>query len=96
MAEDNPAAQRQTAVTAYFSSKQLLQIGFAERTIIGPINAIISYLASCMVCIAVHKANSSDCLLLTQAVTAVWLCAESMASYRLGGFVARYIVSEYR
>ena len=30
MAEENPAAQRQTAVTAYFTSKQLLLFAFAQ------------------------------------------------------------------
>ena len=32
MAEDNPAAQRQTAVTAYLKSKQLLLFVFARRS----------------------------------------------------------------
>ena len=33
MAEENPAAQRQTAVTAYFSSKPLLLFVFARRSV---------------------------------------------------------------
>ena len=33
MAEENPAAQRQTAVTGYFSSKQLLLFVFARRSV---------------------------------------------------------------
>ena len=33
MADENPAAQRQTAVTAYFSSKQLLLFVFARRSV---------------------------------------------------------------
>ena len=32
MAEENPAAQRQTAVTAHFSSKQLLLFAFAWQS----------------------------------------------------------------
>ena len=33
MAEENPAAQRQTAVTAYFTSKQLLLFLFPRRSV---------------------------------------------------------------
>ena len=33
MAEENPAAQRQTAVTAYFTSKPLLLFVFARRSV---------------------------------------------------------------
>ena len=33
MAEENPAVQRQTAVTAYFTSKQLLLFVFARRSV---------------------------------------------------------------
>ena len=33
MAEENPAAQRQTAVTAYLKSKQLLLFAFARRSL---------------------------------------------------------------
>ena len=33
MAEDNPVAQRQTAVTAYLKSKQLLLFIFALRSV---------------------------------------------------------------
>ena len=33
MAEENPSAQKQTAVTAYFSSKQLLLLVFARRSV---------------------------------------------------------------
>ena len=33
MAEDNPAAQRQTAVTAYLKSKQLLQFAFVQKAV---------------------------------------------------------------
>ena len=33
MAEENPEAQKQTAVTAYFSSKQLLLFVFARRPV---------------------------------------------------------------
>ena len=33
MAEENPAAQRQTTVTAYFSSKQFLLLVFALQSV---------------------------------------------------------------
>ena len=33
MAEENPAAQRQTATTAHFTSKQLLLFVFARRSV---------------------------------------------------------------
>ena len=34
MAEENPAGQRQTAVTAYLKSKQLLLFVFARRSVL--------------------------------------------------------------
>ena len=55
MAEENPAAQRQTAVTAYFTSKQLLLFVFARRFSMPVLDGRRESCSS--------KTNSSNCLL---------------------------------
>ena len=58
MAEENPAAQRQTAVTAHLESKQLLLFGFVDQrtgvsyiyTIIYATNSRLHELLMMLVC----------------------------------------------
>ena len=59
MAEENPAAQKQTAVTAHFSSQQLLLFAFAERATLQRQTAVTVYF------------SSKQLLLFAIAVTAV-------------------------
>ena len=61
MAEENPAAQRQTAVTDYFTSKQLLLFVFARRS-------------ECQYSIA-EKNPAQRQTAVTASITAVGLCA---------------------
>ena len=67
------AMQRQTAVTAYFSSKQLLLFAIELQ----------DYLLQAFVYWHTErnaKINSSNCLLVKLAVTAVCLCASGFSS----------------
>ena len=67
MAEENPAAQRQTAVTAYFTSKQLLLFAFAQQTSANSSNGLLSMLS--LTAVYLHTARSVSTNLLFWADT---------------------------